>query len=330
MPLKAQAVCFPRANIAQLLEVTYDDPGPEDIVVSIRANGISAGTEGSIFRGIRTHDGTFPLITGYQGAGVVEWVGEAVPKYKLGDRVVVLRKGLSGHLLAPSLNIVWGTHASRVITRPESLLPIPENVPDDHASQIVLFAVGREGAVRARVAEGETVLVVGLGLVGLSFVQCALAVGATVVGLDLSESRVALCQQLGAEAYSDESGVEHWLKQQDLTGFEVAVEATGKAEIVDVALEFVGPGGRLVWQGWYPGRVEFPYQPAHKKGLDFVFPRSSGDWEREMLQWMAEGRFQAGPLISHYFPAEQCQEAYDLAVYSSAECLGIVLEWNTQ
>ncbi len=328
MPLKAQAVCFPQADTAELLEVTYEDPGPDEVVVSMHTNGVSAGTEGSIFRGIRTHNGTFPLITGYQGAGVVEWVGEAVSEYKPGDRVVVV--GSSAHLLEPPLNIVWGTHASCVISRPGSILPIPENVPDDQASQIVLYATGRHGMTRARVAQEETVLVVGLGLVGLSFLQCARAVGATVVGLDLSESRAALGQQLGAEAYTEKSGVKAWLKQQGREGFDVAVEATGKAQVIDVPLEFVRHGGRVVWQGWYPGRVDFHYNTAHAKEVEFLFPCSTGKHEGEMLQWLSEGRFQAVPLINHYFPAAQCQEAYNLAVFRPAECLGIVLEWDNQ
>ena len=325
MAIQARAVCFLRADTAELLDVTYQDPTPDQMVVAVRRSGISAGTEGSVFRGIRTENGTFPLITGYQGAGVVEWVGEALSGYQVGERVALT--GVAQRVIEPELNLVWGTHSSRVVTTPERAMPIPESVSDDEASLVTLWAVGLHGVTMAEVTAEDTVLVVGLGLIGLSFVQCALAVGATVVGHDLSEQRVELCRRLGAEAFATRDEVRAWLDARGADGFRVSADATGNAKAVDIPLSFAGRGGRFVWQGWYPGRVDFNYHQVHGKQLRFIFPCSTGGHQPRMLELIAQGKFNAGDLISHHFPPERCQEAYDLAVLRPSDCLGVVIGW---
>ncbi len=327
MPIAANAVCFPRADAAELLDVTYEDPGPEQVLVRMNVSGISAGTEGSIFRGIRTHNGTFPLITGYQGAGVVEWVGDEVADLQPGRRAAVT--SVAGRLVEPELEIVWGTHSSLVVANPDSVHPIPDDVPDDEASLCTLWAVGLHGVNITGVEPSDTVLVIGLGLVGLSYAQCAMAAGATVVGLDLAEERAEVLRSLGAEAFTDQEVARAWLDERDLAGFSVVAQATQSGAVTDLALEYVAPRGKVVWQGWYPGQVDFDFNTAHGKQITMHFPCSTGGLQPELLRMIGDGRFQAAPLITHHFPVERCQEAYDLAVFRPTECLGVALEWPT-
>lgn len=326
MAIDAKAVCFTQADTAELLDVSWGEPGPDHVVVRMNVSGISAGTEGSIFRGIRTHNGTFPLITGYQGAGVVEWVGDHAAPLQVGDRVAVT--SVAGDLIEQDLQIVWGTHCSTVVARPGAVYPIPEGVGDDEASLCTLWAVGLQGTTVTEVQPGDTVLVVGLGLIGLSYAQCATAAGAEVIGLDLAEERAQVLRDLGAEAFTEQDAVRAWLDERGLRGFDVAVEATGKASVIDVPLRMVRPDGKVVWQGWYPGRVDFEYHDAHSKQVHMVFPHSTGGFQPDLLQMIADGSFEAGSLITHHFPVEQCQEAYDLAVFRPMECLGVVMEWS--
>lgn len=326
MPIAAQAICFPRADTAELVDVRYEDPEPEQVLVRMKASGISAGTEGSIFRGIRTHNGTFPLITGYQGAGVVEWAGDNVPQFEVGQRVAVT--SVASRLIEPQLDLVWGTHASRVIAEPGGVHPIPEGVPDGEASLCTLWAVGLHGINITGVSPEDTVLVIGLGLVGLAYAQCARAVGATVVGLDLAEQRAQVLRELGMGAFTDVADVRVWLSERSLPGFGVVAQATQSGAVTDLALELVAPRGKVVWQGWYPGQVSFDFNTAHGKQVTMHFPCSTGGQQPRLLEMIAEGSFNAGALISHHFPAERCQEAYDLAVFRPTECLGVVLEWS--
>ena len=326
MSIDARAVCFTEADTAKLLDVTWGDPGPEQVVVRMNVSGVSAGTEGSIFRGIRTHNGTFPLITGYQGAGVVEWAGEDAGDLREGQRVAVT--SVAGDLIEQDLAIVWGAHCSRVVANPSGVHPIPEGCADEEASLCTLWGTGRHGVNVAGVGADDTVLVIGLGLVGLAHAQCAMAEGATVVGLDLAEDRAEVLRDLGAEAFTSEGEVQAWLDQRDLPGFDVAAQATQSGDVTDVALQFAARMGRIVWQGWYPGRVAFDFNVAHGKQVVMHFPCSTGGTQPQTLQMIADGSFNAGALITHRFPVEECQAAYDLAVSRPMECLGVVLEWS--
>ncbi len=325
MSIEAKAVCFPRADIAELADVKFADPGPDQVVVKMNASGISAGTEGSIFRGTRTHNGTFPLITGYQGAGVVEWAGDQVSDYSVGDRVAIT--STSGTLIEPELDIVWGTHCSRIVASAKDMLPIPDGVSDAEASLCTVWAVGLQGPTVCGLTGEDTVLVVGLGLIGLAFAQVAADMGAEVIGLDLSEERAGMLREFGMTAFTERADVEAWMSDRSMPGFPVAVEATGHAPVVDVPLELVARGGRLVWQGWYPDRVSFDYNEAHGKMVVMHFPCGSGNFQGTLLDMIAAGRFNASALISHRFAVADCQEAYNLAVLQAGKSLGVVLEW---
>ncbi len=325
MASEGGAVWFTDADVAGMLGVSWADPGPDHVVVRMHRSGISAGTEGSIFRGIRTHNGTFPLITGYQGAGVVEWAGDHAAPLQEGQRVAVT--SVAGELIEQDLAIVWGTHCSTVVAPASAAHPIPDGCSDDEASLCTLWGTGRHGVDTARIEADETVLVIGLGLVGLAHAQCAMATGAQVVGLDLAQDRVEVLQSLGADAFTSQNDVRAWLDERGLSGFSVATQATQAAEVTDIALEFVARQGKVVWQGWYPGQACFDFNTAHGKQVTMHFPCSTGGTQPRTLQMIADGEFNAEALITHHFPAQDCQDAYDLAVFKPAECLGVVLEW---
>jgi len=328
MPIEAQAVCFLEADTVELVDVAWEDPGPDQVVVRLNASGISAGTEGSILRGVRTIQGTFPLITGYQGAGVVAWAGDQVTQFRRGESVAITSDAVRHvRLIATELQRVWGTHASRVVADPVGVYPIPDSVPDDEASLFTVWAVGLHGVNLTGIAPDDTVLMIGLGLVGLSYAQCALAAGATVVGLDRVEHRAQVLRSLGAEACTDAEAVRAWLADRDLSGFSVAAQSTQSGAVTDLAVELAAHRGKVVWQGWYPGHVSFYFTAAHSKQITMHFPCSTGGLQPRLLDMIAEGSFDAGSLISHRFPVERCQEAYDLAVCRPMDCLGIVLQW---
>jgi len=255
----------------------------------------------------------------------VEWVGDQVGGWAVGDRLAVT--SVSSTLIEPDLTLVWGTHSSHVVVEPRNVVPIPEGVSDEEASLCTVWAVGLHGPTVSGVDANDTVLVVGLGLIGLGFVQCAMAMGAEVVGLDLSEERAAICRDLGAEAFTDHGEVRAWLSERELGGFSIAAEATGHAEVIDVPLQFAAREGGVVWQGWYLDRVDFEYHQAHSKQLTFHFPTGTGGHQPRILRLISRGVFNASALISHRFPVEDCQEAYSLAVLQAGKSLGVVLEW---
>jgi threonine dehydrogenase-like Zn-dependent dehydrogenase len=108
---------------------------------------------------------------GYSCAGRVIAVGSQVKKFKVGDRVACGGAG-------------WANHAE-IVSVPENLAaPIPQDVPDRLAAFTTIGAIALQGVRRADVRLGETVCVIGLGLIGQITVQLLKASGCTVIGLD--------------------------------------------------------------------------------------------------------------------------------------------------
>ncbi|MFO0180935.1 MAG: zinc-dependent alcohol dehydrogenase, partial [bacterium] len=204
-----------RAGATQLADVPTPVPSRGRLLVASRRTLISAGTERmlvefgqagligkakaqpekvkQVIAKIQT-DGLLPTLEavfsklgeplplGYCNAGVVLDAGGADSRFLPGDRVVSN-----------------GAHAE-VVSVPHLLCAkIPENVSDDEAAFTVLASIGLQGIRLAAPTLGETVVVYGLGLIGLVTVQLLSASGCRVIGIDINRTRLELATEFGAE-----------------------------------------------------------------------------------------------------------------------------------
>ena len=132
-----------------------------------------------------------PIPLGYSNVGEVTAVGSGVVKFKVGDRV-----------------ISNGNHAE-VVCVPENLCAlVPDNVTDEDAVFTVVSAIALQGVRLASPTLGESVVVLGLGLIGLITVQLLRANGCNVIGFDMDPSKVALAEKFGAQAFETVDPVE--------------------------------------------------------------------------------------------------------------------------
>ncbi|MDH7571786.1 MAG: alcohol dehydrogenase catalytic domain-containing protein, partial [Armatimonadota bacterium] len=168
--MKAQALICSREQQFSLSEVELPEPGPHDLVIRAHYTGVSIGTEFALIRG-KLSWGPYPLCTGYQGVGVVEWAGAETSGFKPGD-LVYYRNG-RGPLWwqGTPVTCASGTHCSRVVTdtRHPTHGPalLPEGVDPELASTFVMPAVGFTAVDMAGVRMGEVAAVQGTGLIGL-------------------------------------------------------------------------------------------------------------------------------------------------------------------
>lgn len=263
-----------------------------------------------------------PVALGYSNAGVVLEVGPGVTEYRPGDRVVSN-----------------GPHAEMVQVPKNLCARIPEAVSDEAAAFTVPGAIALQGVRLAHPTLGETFAVMGLGLIGLLAVQILRAHGCRVVGLDPDPQRLELGLRLGAEQYAP---------GQLIDGVLICA-ATHSSEPVHQAAQMCRKRGRIVLVGvtglelsrddlykkelsfqvscsYGPGR----YDPAYEeKGQDY--PVGYVRWTAQrnfeaVLQLMAEGRLDVAPLITHRFPFERAEGAYELLL-SGKPHLGILLEY---
>jgi len=324
MPIKSKAVVFVEPRRVEIWELNMPDPGPEDIVVRMIYSGISVGTEGWILRGERPEDTRFPCVPGYQQTGEVVEVGREVKGIAVGDVV-----NLWSSRLPEGVNYGWGAHVEHSVQNYKGAVKVPEGVPLPVAALAKLFCVGYRGVRQTGIGTDDLVAVIGLGLIGQGYAQIARLSGARVVGADIVPLRRELAALHSCDKVVDSAGkaLADAVFAEKPDGADVAVEAAGKTELMDDAVKVVRPFGKLVWQGWYPGKVSFAFHPAHIKRVTMVFPCAL-EGEPEVLRLLAEKKLVLEPLITHVFDAADAPKAWDMLLNRPHETLGVVLRWS--
>ena len=159
-----------------LEQVLAPGPGEKNIVVSVACSGVSFGTEFGVLRG-KIDWGSFPMVTGYMATGTVVAVGTDVEDFSPGDRVYLRHsEGLVLKTSGQILNCRDGLHCSIASLDPRGdhgAAALPSGVPDEEGSLFVVLSVGLYGVDLAGVTAGSTVVVLGLGAIGLSVVAAA-------------------------------------------------------------------------------------------------------------------------------------------------------------
>ncbi|MCR4307964.1 MAG: bi-domain-containing oxidoreductase [Candidatus Berkelbacteria bacterium] len=280
-------------------------------------------------------DQAIPL--GYCNVGTVLEVGSGISGFQPGDRVAS-----NGH------------HAE-VVRVPRNLCAlIPANVSDDAAAFTVIGAIALQGIRLVQPTLGETVVVTGLGLVGLMTVQLLRAQGCRVLGIDLDPSRVALAREFGAEGVDLSSGqdplkiAEAYSRGRGVDA--VLITASSRSnEPVSQAAKMCRKRGRIVLVGvtglelsradffekelsfqvscsYGPGRYDPEYEDkGHDYPVGFVRWTEQRNMEA-VLDMMASEALDITPLISHRFALNDALEAYKL-LGSGEASLGILLEY---
>ena len=278
-----------------------------------------------------------PLAMGYCNVGVVVEVGSGVSGYAVGDRVASN-----------------GKHAEMVAVPVNLCAAVPDAVDDEAAAFTVLGAIALQGIRLVQPTLGETVVVTGLGLIGLVTVQLLKAQGCRVLGLDFDADKLALAQRFGAAVVDLKSGADPVAAAMDFTrgrGVDAVIitASTKSNEPVHQAAQMSRKRGRIVLVGvvglelsradffekelsfqvscsYGPGRYDPNYED---KGQDY--PLGFVRWTEQrnfeaVLDTMADGRLLIAPLISHRFGIEEAPAAYAV-VGGSEPSLGIVLKF---
>jgi predicted dehydrogenase/threonine dehydrogenase-like Zn-dependent dehydrogenase len=288
-----------------------------------------------------------PQSPGYSSAGTIVAVGEGVTDLQPGDRVSCAGAGFAVHA---ELACVPRLLVGRIPARNAA-----EEVPFDQAAFATLGAVALHGIRTAEVALGDTVAVVGLGLLGHLTVQLLKAAGCRVLGLDIDKSRAELAAHLGADAVAASTSEfrDLCLEQSRGLGVDSVLIAaeTPSSDPVNLAGAIARERAIIVAVGTVG--IDIERRPYYEKELDFRISRSYGPgrydaayeqkgrdypigyvrWTetRNMeafLQLLAEKKVTVDALITHRFPIERAQSAYDLITGKSGEpFLGVVIQY---
>jgi predicted dehydrogenase/threonine dehydrogenase-like Zn-dependent dehydrogenase len=268
-------------------------------------------------------DGGLP--TGYSAAGTVVEVGREVEGIRVGDRVACAGAGIANH--------------AEFIDVPVNLVvPVPDNLSFDAAATVTLGAIAMQGVRRAQPTLGETVVVVGLGILGQITAQLLTANGCRVIGTDIDEKRLAIAQQNGLDKGLNAGRgdlVDTVLRLTDGFGADAVIitAASSSDAIIAQAFQFCRRKGRVVVVGdvglhiaradIYPKEIDFlistsygpgRYDPVYEEeGLDY--PLAYVRWTenrnmQEYLRLLAAGRISLANMLRDPYPIDRAEEAY--------------------
>ena len=253
-------------------DVDRPRPGREDVLIDVAAAGV-CGTELHFLDGLLAPART-PITLGHEVAGVVAEVGDAVEHVAVGDRVAVHYLHACGrcrwcrtgddHLCDAPLGFLAfatdGGFAEQIVVPASATVPVPEGL--DLAAAAVLCCSGTtalHAVDMAGVAAGATAVVYGTGGVGLALVQVLREAGARPIAVARNPERLALAQELGAEATVNATTEDVAVAIRDATGgvgADVVFELVGTRETGAAALASLGKRGTLVYVGYSFDRVE--------------------------------------------------------------------------
>jgi threonine dehydrogenase-like Zn-dependent dehydrogenase len=336
-----RAAVFEGQGKISLREVPKPEPGPGQALIRVTLTTI-CGTDVHILRG------EYPvkqgLVVGHEPIGVIESVGPGVKGYEPGERVLVGAitpcgqcraclsgrhsqcdhggsgyEALGGWRFGNSIN---GCQAEYVLVpdAQANLAKIPTGLTDEDVLMCPdIMSTGFSAAESAGVRIGDAVVVFAQGPIGLCATAGAKLSGASlVIGVDRLPMRLAVARELGADVVINPAEQDTVAEVRRLTGggADVAIEALGQQATFEAALRCVRPGGTVSSLGVYSGHLQVPLD-AFAAGLGdhtIVTTLCPGGKERmrRLMNVVASGRLAARKLITHSFPLDRIEEAYDL------------------
>lgn len=323
-----------------LLAKAQDRPDlVKKVLEKVRKEGIGATIQtvkGGLERSI-------PL--GYSCAGIVEQVGRGAEEFSVGDRVACAGMG-------------YASHAHAVFVPKNLAVAVPANVSLEDASYVTLGAIALQGVRVADVRLGESVAVIGLGLLGQLTVQILKANGCRVIGVDLDPAKVEQALRLGADAAvrrSDDvlAAVASFTEGVGADAV-VVTAATESNDPIELAGELCRDRGRVAMVGAV--KMDIPRKVYYMKELELRLSRSYGPgrydpsyeeegrdypigyvrWTerrnmQEFLRLVSTGQVTPSALTTHRFPVEQAEEAYEIVTGKRQENFaGVALTYEQE
>ncbi len=317
---------------------------PDEVMVKVMACGICGsdihGLDGSTGRRIP------PLIMGHEASGIIISTGIDVKSWKSGDRVTFdstvyrlddwyTRKGqynISDNRevlgVSPGTYRRNGAFAEYVAIPQHILYRIPENVTFEQAAIVEAAAVALHSITVSGIRPGDSCAVVGAGMIGIFIIKLLRISGASsVIAIDLDEKHLLKAEKAGADftIKADEAGLPEKIKTMTAgRGPDIAFEAVGKNESVNLAIEIVRKGGTVTLVGNTSPSVDFPLQKAVTGELKILGSCAiCGEYEA-ILDYMKMGKLSVDDQISAVAPLSEGARWFE-RLYRREEGLGKVI-----
>jgi 2-desacetyl-2-hydroxyethyl bacteriochlorophyllide A dehydrogenase len=328
MPDTARTAVITGPRAVQVRDLPLPPLGAREALIANIVSGISAGTEMNVYRGLapqwRTRrdpatglfeatdipEWTYPLAYGYAAVGRVEHVGDDVDAALCGELV-----------------FSYTSHSSHTVVPAADLVVLPAL---SHPRVGVLTAnvnTALNGMLDARPVLGDTVVVSGLGVIGLILTQLLRRSGTgLLIGVDAVEERRQLGKQFGADVVLSPGDrvAERTRQMTDNRGADIVIEVSGAAPALHEAIRTTGYNGTVIAMSWYGGTFEslslsgeFHHNRPRiiSSQVAGISPELGPLWSVERRKTLATALLadlDLEPLLTHTFPIERAAEAYEL------------------
>jgi L-iditol 2-dehydrogenase len=296
-------------------------PGKDEVLIKVRRIGL-CGSDATIYYGKHPYV-SYPLVMGHEFAGEIAGLGEGVKSLAVGQRVAVIPHlvcGKCSQCKTETFNFCEqlrctgaeadGAHCEFKVMPAVMAIPIPDNLSMDDAAMIEPACVAYHAAKRGEIKNGDTVLIIGAGPIGIFVMQSVKVLGASRVYVaDIDEKRLELAMSLGADGMINASKENITEGLARLAGgskeVDVFFDCVGqKGEILEKIILMAKRGSRVVMVGVLQMDYNIPHLPdfvQHElklSGTTMYVPRDY----REMIRYLSEGRIRTKGMITHHFP----------------------------
>jgi L-iditol 2-dehydrogenase len=315
-------------NDIRVEDVPVPDVGPGEALIKVRASGICSGDVMPWYIEKKA-----PLVLGHEPAGEIVETGKNVKDFKPGDRVFVhhhapcmlcsfckrgdyvqcsdwntsriIPGGISEYVLIPEANLKNDT------------LRLPNSVSCENAALIEPVACAVKSFKRSGIKRGDTVLMIGLGVMGAIHLLLARQFGAgNIIGADMVGYRLDKAVELGADSIinvSHQSLKEAALSLTNGKGAEIVIIGPNSSEAMETGLQCVAPGGTAVlFTPAKPGEsLTIDPNYLYFNDINIASSYSCGPEDtRQSLDFIKNGIVSADKLVTHRFPIDKTEEAF--------------------
>lgn len=315
----------------RLTELPVPTIGPYDVLIEVRRAGV-CGTDIHIWHGDYAL-ARFPLVLGHEFSGVVAAIGEAVTRFNVGDRVTAdpnipcgrcvecQRSAFNQCVNLAAVGITRDGAFARYVSVPEHVTFSIGEMRFAEGALIEPLACVVWGLKQVAIQPGNTMLLFGAGPMGCLLLQAAKAAGAVSIAVvDPSTYRLGLAKALGAThtltptALSDEV----W-RELAPHGFDIVTDATGVPRVIEGAMRYLRPQGKLWVFGVAPASSAISIAPYEifRKDLKIIGSFALNQTFPEAIAMIRYGVVNVAPLVSHTFGLEEFPEALRVAEHDA-------------
>lgn len=330
--MKCRQIVFTKPFMVEYIDTEIPELNDNDVLVETMVSTISCGTERANLMDMPNVLGDFPRMTGYNCSGIVVKKGKAVKSVEIGDRVVIW----------------WSLHKKYNVISEDRVVKIDDNNISHKTGAMSFIATFPMAAVRkTRLEIGESAMVMGLGILGMTAVKLLRASGAVpIIAADPNPKRREIAILCGADYAFDPFDEDFAEKVKNVTngGVNTAIEVTGVDSGLDEVLDCMAKFGRVALLGCTRKSniaIDY-YRKVHLPGITLVGAHTNArptmeshpgyfthnDDIRAVLKLVSGKRLCLEDIVEETHSPEECVEVYDRLMHDKNFPVVVQFDWS--